>query len=44
MDEAAIRSLDAFLQGKPLEMAVVPASLEDAFIHLMQGSPDPFQG
>lgn len=44
-DEARLQaSLEAFLQGKPLEMAVVPASLEDAFIHLMQGSPDPFQG
>lgn len=44
-DEARLQaSLEAFLQGKPLEMAVLPASLEDAFIHLMQGSPDPFQG
>jgi ABC-2 type transport system ATP-binding protein len=37
-------SLHGFLQGKLLTMAAVPASLEDAFIHLMQGSKDPFQG
>jgi len=37
-------SLQAFLQGSTLKMAAVPASLEDAFIHLMQGSQDPFHG
>lgn len=37
-------SLQAVLQGTGLNMAVVPASLEDAFIHLMQGSQDQFQG
>ena len=37
-------SLQAHLQGTGLQMAVVPASLEDAFIYLMQGSQDQFQG
>jgi len=37
-------SLQGFLQGTQLKMAAVPASLEDAFIHLMRGSQDPFQG
>lgn len=37
-------SLEAFLQGTSLQMSAVPASLEDAFIHMMQGSQDPFQG
>ncbi len=37
-------SLQAVLQGTALKMAVVPASLEDAFIYLMQGSQDQFQG
>lgn len=37
-------SLQAFLQGDTLKMAAVPASLEDAFIHLMQGSEDPLRG
>lgn len=44
-DEARLRaSLEAFLQGTSLQMSAVPASLEDAFIHMMQGSQDPFQG
>jgi ABC-2 type transport system ATP-binding protein len=37
-------SLDGFLQGTPLKMAAVAPSLEDAFIHMMQASQDPFQG
>ena len=37
-------NLQAHLQGTGLQMAVVPASLEDAFIYLMQGSQDQFQG
>ena len=37
-------SLEALLQGTPMKMVVVPATLEDAFIHLMQGSQDQFQG
>jgi ABC-2 type transport system ATP-binding protein len=37
-------SLQAHLKGTGLKMAVVPASLEDAFIYLMQGSQDQFQG
>ena len=32
------------LQGTTLKMAAVPASLEDAFIYLMQSSQDQFQG
>ena len=35
-------SLAAFSQANSLQMAVVPPSLEDAFIHLMQGIHDPF--
>ena len=37
-------TLQGALQGTQLEMAVVPPSLEDAFIYLMQGSQDQFQG
>jgi ABC-2 type transport system ATP-binding protein len=37
-------SLQVHLRGTGLQMAVVPASLEDAFIYLMQGSQDQFQG
>ena len=37
-------SLQAVLQGTTMKMAVVPASLEDAFIYLMQGSQDQFKG
>jgi ABC-2 type transport system ATP-binding protein len=43
-DETRLQaSLDTLLQGTQLKMATVPASLEDAFIHLMQGSQDQFQ-
>ena len=37
-------SLETFLQSTSLKMAAVPPSLEDAFIHMMQGSHDQFQG
>ena len=37
-------SVYGHLQGTTLKMAAVPASLEDAFIHLMQSSQDQFQG
>ena len=37
-------SLRAFVQGHALKMSAVPVSLEDVFIHLMQGSEDPFAG
>jgi ABC-2 type transport system ATP-binding protein len=37
-------SLEAFIQTTSLHMDAVPASLEDAFIHMMQGSQDQFQG
>lgn len=37
-------SLAAFLQATSLKMDAVPPSLEDAFIHMMQGSRDQFQG
>jgi ABC-2 type transport system ATP-binding protein len=37
-------SLDGFLQGTSLKAAAVAPSLEDAFIHMMQASQDPFQG
>jgi hypothetical protein len=37
-------SLETFLQSTTLKMAAVPPSLEDAFIYMMQGSQDPFQG
>lgn len=44
-DEAQLKaSLDTFLQGKKLTMTVVSASLEDAFIYLMQGTRDPLHG
>ena len=36
-------SLEAFLQGTSLKMTAVAPSLEDAFIHMMQGSRDQFQ-
>jgi ABC-2 type transport system ATP-binding protein len=37
-------SLHAFVQGRALKMSAVPVSLEDVFIHLMQGSEDQFRG
>jgi ABC-2 type transport system ATP-binding protein len=37
-------SLESFVAGKPLSMETVTSSLEDAFIHLMQGSQDQFRG
>ena len=37
-------SLRRFADGHALKMAAVPVSLEDVFIHLMQGSEDPFRG
>ena len=37
-------SLQAHLQGTALKMGAVPASLEDAFIYLMQGAEDQFKG
>jgi ABC-2 type transport system ATP-binding protein len=37
-------SLEAFVGGRSLSMTSVPASLEDAFIHLIQGSRDQFRG
>jgi ABC-2 type transport system ATP-binding protein len=37
-------SLDSFVKGKPLSIQAVDASLEDAFIHLMQSSKDQFPG
>jgi len=37
-------SLRGFVQGHVLKMSAVPASLEDVFIHLMQGSEDQFKG
>ena len=37
-------SLEAFLATTPLKMTAVSPSLEDAFIHMMQGNPDQFQG
>ncbi len=37
-------SLRAQLHGSGLQMAAVSASLEDAFIYLMQGSQDQFRG
>jgi ABC-2 type transport system ATP-binding protein len=44
-DEARLQaSLETFLQSTTLKMAAVPPSLEDAFIYMMQGSQDPFQG
>jgi ABC-2 type transport system ATP-binding protein len=37
-------SLRDFAREHALKMAAVPASLEDVFIHLMQGSEDQFKG
>jgi len=37
-------SLEAFCAPRGLALRAVPPSLEDAFIHLMQGSTDPFVG
>ena len=37
-------SLRAHLQGNGLKLTAVSASLEDAFIYLMQGSQDQFRG
>ena len=42
--DALEAALKGALQGSALEMAAVPASLEDAFIYLMQSSQDQFQG
>jgi len=39
-----LASLEQFITGKSLHLNAVPPSLEDAFIHLMQGSQDPFGG
>jgi ABC-2 type transport system ATP-binding protein len=36
--------LRAFVQDHALKMSAVPVSLEDVFIHLMQGSEDQFRG
>ena len=36
-------SLEVFAQTTSLKMTAVPPSLEDAFIHMMQGSQDQFQ-
>ncbi len=42
-DEAKLKaSLEAVLAGTGLRSRLVPPSLEDAFIHLMQGSRDPY--
>ena len=44
-DEARLEAcLQAVLQNTSLNMTVVPASLEDAFIYLMQGSQDQYRG
>jgi ABC-2 type transport system ATP-binding protein len=37
-------SLEAFVRTTSLQMTAVPPSLEDAFIHMTQGSQDQFQG
>ena len=37
-------SLESFVADKALSMAAIAPSLEDAFIHLMQGSQDQFRG
>lgn len=37
-------SLEAFVTHRPLTLKAVEPSLEDAFIHLMQDSQDPFRG
>ncbi|MDR2014030.1 MAG: ABC transporter ATP-binding protein [Azoarcus sp.] len=37
-------SLERALAGRSLHMQPIPPSLEDAFIHLMQGSQDPYGG
>jgi ABC-2 type transport system ATP-binding protein len=42
--QAVQASLEAFVQDKPLQLTPVQPSLEDAFIHLMQGSRDQFGG
>jgi ABC-2 type transport system ATP-binding protein len=36
--------LEEFVRATSLTMTAVPPSLEDAFIHMMQGSQDQFQG
>jgi ABC-2 type transport system ATP-binding protein len=44
-DRATLQaSLVAFATGKRLKLTAVAPSLEDAFIHLMQGSRDQFGG
>jgi len=44
-DEGKLQaSLQDFLRSTSLTMTAVPPSLEDAFIHMMQGSQDQFQG
>lgn len=43
-DEAALRaSLEKFVAGTALKLTPVAPTLEDAFIHLMQSSRDPFR-
>lgn len=42
--DALQASLEAFVAGRPLVLKAVEPSLEDAFIHLMQDSQDPFRG
>jgi ABC-2 type transport system ATP-binding protein len=42
--QAVKASLEAFVRDKPLSLTPVQPSLEDAFIHLMQGSHDQFGG
>jgi ABC-2 type transport system ATP-binding protein len=43
-DEATLQaSLNGFVQGTVLRLTAVAPSLEDAFIHLMQGSQDQFR-
>ena len=37
-------SLIAFTMARRIQLTPVPPSLEDAFIHLMRGSQDPFNG
>ncbi len=44
-DGAALKaSLTGYVAGKPLRLSEVDTTLEDAFIHLMQGSQDQFGG
>lgn len=44
-DEATLHAgLNTFVHGRALRLEAVDTTLEDAFIHLMQGSQDPFGG